>query len=197
MPLSQSQYPDLKAYREYDEHDTYQGLATSTGVLNKGTIVAIATNSGVGTVAATGTGVYNSPFINNRGTVPNTPSYATSLNFGIVNNTVRPANSGDAAIGINLYDCRSVNAFGEGYAWSRGEQKRDQVILPGEGLKIAQRGKFLTNGFSGVPIPGSGAYAQNGVLIPCVFNRNSFNIVGKWLEPADAEGYALIDLNCL
>jgi hypothetical protein len=55
---------------------------------------------------------------------------------------------------------------------------------------------FSVNNFSGTPAANLGAYVNGGSLIPCVYNRNLFpGIVGKFLEGADADGYALFNLD--
>lgn len=195
MALNQTGSPNLKPFRSYTEHEVINGLYSSSVVpLNKGTFVTIIQASGNPNVNLTGTGLAAvSPFIGYANAVPGTPEYATSLQFGIVSNKVRAANSGEVVLGVSLVDCAETNKYGEAFAyrpvWERHEQ---QVVVSGEALKILTRGLITTNGFSGTPSANTGAYVHAGVLVPCPYNKTTQpQLVGKFLEGADADGYAL------
>ena len=198
MALSQSNPIDLKAFRSYSENDVINGLfSAQTLPLYKGTFVTIVSALGNPNVNLTGTGLSAvTPFVGSLGDNPNTPSYATSLRFGIAGNKVRAANSGEVVLGMSLVDCQETNKYGENYAFRpRAERDRDQVVLSGEGLKIVTQGLFSTKGFIGTPSANTGAFVNSGVLVPCVYNKTSFpTLVGKFLEGADNDGYALFKI---
>lgn len=193
MALSQSTYPALKAYRDYDEHDVNNGnYAAQTVPLLQGLFVTPVVISGFPNVNTTGTGFATSGnFISPLPAFGGTPSYAYSPFFGIKNMLVRPANSGDVTLGMNLYTCAEYDKFGESYARNLRRKYADQVVMSGEGLKILTKGVVCTNGFSGTPVANQGAYVSGGYLIPCVYNKALFpTIVGKFLTGPDNDGFA-------
>ena len=200
MALSQSQTPDLKAFRSYSEHDVINGLFTyDTGSGNKGTFVTISQASGNPNVAQTGTGVsVNTAFIGSLGNWGEAPAYATSLRYGIQANKVRAANSGEVVLGVMLHDVRETNQYGTNYAYEPTYKKgEDQVVLSGEGVKILTKGLITTNGFLNTPSANTGAYVSGGYLVPCAYNKTTFpQLVGKFLEGADSDGYALFKVEC-
>ena len=198
MALTQSQSPDLKAFRSYSEHNVINGLFTlDTGSGNKGTFVTISQASGNPNVNQTGTGVSaNTAFIGSLGDWGLAPAYATSLRHGIQANKVRAANTGEVVLGMLLHDVRETNQYGTNYAYEPAYKKtEDGVVLSGEGVKILTAGLVSTNGFINTPVAGSGAFVNSGVLVPCVYNKTTFpQLVGKFLEGADADGYALFKI---
>lgn len=192
MALSQSRVPSLKAWRDYDEHDVSNGMyAAQTAPLYQGLFVTIAQASGNPNVSNTGTGFAPSgTFIAPLSPYGSLPSYVSAPFFGIKNNLVRPANSGEVVFGMNLVDCAEYDKWGQSYAVNNRKKFADQVVLSGEGLKILKRGTVTTNGFSGTPAVNSGAYVSAGMLIPCVYNKALFpGIVGKFVNPVDQDGY--------
>ena len=198
MAITQSRSVDLKGYRNYSESNVINGLHSATTIpLYKGSFVTVTVSSGNVNANQTGTGLAPANvFIGSLGDWGNAPAYATSLRFGIKNSFVRAANSGETVLGMTLVDCVENNAYGENYAYkSRAERNEAQVVLSGEGLKIVTRGEFSVNNFSGTPAINSGAYVNGGSLIVCQNNKTLFpGIVGKFLEPADADGFALFKL---
>lgn len=198
MAITQSRSVDLKAFRSYSEHDVINGLHSAITVpLYKGSFVTVTVASGNPNVNQTGTGLSPVvPFIGSLGDWGNAPAYATSLRFGIGGNKVRAANSGETVLGMTLVDCVENDSYGVNYAY-QGRDKRNeaQVVLSGEGLKIVTKGLFSVNNYSGTPAVNSGAYVNGGSLIVCQYNKTLFpGIVGKFLEPADADNFALFKL---
>ena len=198
MAITQSRSVDLKAFRSYSEGDVINGLHSAITVpLYKGSFVTVTVASGNPNVNNTGTGLYPVvPFMGSLGDWGNAPVYATSLRFGIGGNKVRAANSGEVVLGMTLVDCVENDSYGVNYAYQgRNKRNEDQVVLSGEGLKIVTKGLFSVNNFSGTPALNSGAYVNGGSLIPCQYNKTLFpGIVGKFLEAADVDGYALFKL---
>ena len=198
MAITQSRSVDLKAFREYSEFDVINGLHSATTIpLYKGSFVTVTVASGNVNANQTGTGL--SPanvFVGSLGDWGNAPAYATSLRFGIGHSKIRAANSGETVLGMTLVDVVENDAYGVNYAYSpRSSRNEAQVVLSGEGVKIVTKGLFSVNNFSGTPALNSGAYVNGGSLIPCQYNKTLFpGIVGKFLEAADADGFALFKL---
>lgn len=168
MALSQSQTPDLKAFRSYSESDIINGLFSAETMFNKGTFLTISQASGNPNVAQTGTGTsVNTAFIGSLGNWGEAPAYATSLRYGIQANKVRAANSGEVVIGVSLVDVRETNQYGTNYAYEPAyKRSEDQVVLSGEGVKILTKGLISTNGFLNTPSANTGAYVSGGYLVP-------------------------------
>lgn len=193
----------LKPYRDYSEHDVINMFAT-TGVLQKGTLVSVV--AGVGNTNVfqnTGAGAAT-PYQTVSTAFGSAPSYAYSTR-GSVAWTVGAATSQTAAtgtmsngacIGMLLYEVASTNRFGEDYryrpTWDREEQ---QVCLVGDPVPIVKRGTFLTNNISGTAAAGSGFVALAGKFH--VQNYNKGVSLGTFLTSADADGYALVLLDCV
>lgn len=199
MPLSQVGSPNIKALRNFSEHEVINGIFSSTTVpMPKGTVVTINTSSGNVNIAVTGTGTaYPSPFLSSSPSPYGfPPSYVTSDWFGIWNNQVRPCNSGDVPLGITLVDVAEYNRFGESYAArSRAEREEQQVVLSGEAVKILTRGWVKVNSIVGTPSGNMGAYPSGGFLVACPYNKTAYpSLLGKFLSPVDADGYALFKL---
>jgi hypothetical protein len=192
MPLSQSGL-GLKAYRDYDEHDVINGVyAAQTVPLPQALFVTAVTVSGFPNVNTTGTGFAPSgSFISPLSPYGFPPAYVSSLFFGIKNNLVRPANSGEVVLGMNLHTCAEYDKYGESYARNLRRKYADQIVMSGEGLKLVTKGIFVTNAFSGTPTANQGAYVSGGYLIPCTYNKTLFpGLVGKFLTGPDQDGYA-------
>lgn len=87
------------------------------------------------------------------------------------------------------------NRFGEDYryrpTWDREEQ---QVVVVGDSVPIVKRGTFHTNNISGTAAAGSGFVASQGRFLVQQYNRATS--LGTFLTSADADGYALVALNC-
>ena len=192
MALSQSTTPGLKAYRSYDEHDVLNGeYAAQTVPLAQALFVTAIQNSGHPNVGTTGTGYATSgQFISPLTPYGFVPDYASAPFFGIKNNLVRPANSGEVVLGMNLITCAEVDKYGQSYAVDLRKKYSNQVVLSGEGLKLLTAGVVCTNGFSGSPALNQGAYVSAGMLIPCTYNKTLFPyLVGKFISNVDPDGY--------
>lgn len=194
----------LKPFRDYSEHDVLNMFA-ATGVLERGTLVSIA--SAVG----------NTNVFQNTGAPPATPYQTVSTSFGSAPSyayvtrgsvawTVGKATSATAATGVQtaatvgmlLYDVASTNKFGEDFRYRpQYERYEQQVALVGESVPIAKRGTFHVGPpvLSGTPVAGSGFTASNGKFLVGAYNKGVS--LGAFLTNADADGYALVALDCL
>lgn len=192
----------LKPYRDYSEHDVIN-LFTTTGVLQKGTLVSVVSAVGNTNVYQnTGAGAAT-PYQTVSTAFGGAPSYAY-VTRGNVAWTVGAATTQTAAtgtmpdkacIGMLLYEVASTNSFGEDYRYRPDWDKDEKgVCLVGEAVPIVKRGTFLTNNISGVAAAGSGFTALGGK-----FYANNFNkavALGTFLSSADADGYAFVALDC-
>lgn len=188
--------PNLKPFRDYDEHEVINLFAHVDSACNKGTFVTITAADGNTNVSL----LANSPatpHMDYQASLSNVPSRAL-VQREEVTWKVDSAQSGDVALGMTLYDVAEDNAFGEKYLfrpyYERAEQ---QVVISGEAVPIVTRGIFKINGFSGTPGPNSGgilgpSYIQGKVLV-----SNSTSLgqrCGKFLTSEDADGYAIFKL---
>lgn len=166
----------------------------ATGEMNKGTLVAI------------GTAIGNTNVLQNTGTPPATPYQTVNTTFGgapayaytvmgKVAATVKSAGPTDSCIGMTLNDVRETNRFGENYryrpTWDAAE---NDIVLIGQSVPIARRGIFWVDNIVGTAAAGSGFTASGGRFVPQVYSRSTS--IGTFLTNEDADGYAMIALNC-
>lgn len=192
----------LKPYRDYSEHDVLNIFAT-TGILEKGTLVSIASAVGNTNVFQTTGTPPATPYQTVSTAFGNAPSYAY-VTRGSVAWTVGKATSATsstgvqtaATIGMLLYDVATTNSFGEDYRYRPAYERHEkQIALVGESVPIVKRGTFMTNNFSGTPTAGSGFTASNGKFLVGPYNKGVS--LGAILTSADADNYALVALDCL
>jgi hypothetical protein len=184
----------LKPYYQCDEHDKFNCFA-ATGEMNKGTLVAI------------GTAIGNTNVLQNTGVPPATPYQTVSTAFGgapayaytvmgKVAATVKSAGPTDACIGMTLNDVKETNRFGENYryrpTWDAAE---NDIVLIGQSVPVARRGTFYVDNIAGTAAAGSGFTASGGRFVPQVYSRSTS--IGVFLTNEDADGYAMIALNCV
>lgn len=193
----------LKPFRSYSEHDVIN-MFTTTTALQKGTLVSISSAVGntnvfqnTGTPPAT-------PYMTNSTAFGGAPSYAY-VTRGNVAWTVAAATSSTAAtgvqtaacIGMTLYETATTNRFGEDYRYRpKWDAEGQQICIVGsQAVPIVKRGTFHTNNFSGTPVAGSGFTASAGKFLVGAYNKGTS--LGAILTSADADGYALVALNCV
>lgn len=194
--MALSDKPNLKPYNDYDEKDVINGLfAAETVPMNKGTFVTITASYGNNNVYLTGSGVTASPALATVTSANGAPSYATSLQYGLVGK-VAAANSGQVVLGMTLSDTKEFNNYGERFRFGPQDYKDErEVVVSGQSVRIVTKGRHKLNSFIGTPSFNTGAYASGGYLIPCPYNKTLFpQLVGKFLTGADADGYALFQI---
>ena len=187
----------LKPYYQCDEHDKFNCFA-ATGTMNKGILVAL--SSAIG----------NTNLLQNTGAPPATPYQTVSEAFGgapayaytvvgKVAATVKSATSataGEAVIGMTLNDTKETNRFGENYrfrpTWDAAE---NEIVLIGQSVPIARRGTFYVDNIQGTAAAGSGFTAGTGKFLPQVYSKSTS--LGVFLTNEDADGFAMIALNCV
>lgn len=183
----------LKPFRAYSETDVINMFAT-TGVLSKGTLVAISAAAG-NTNVLQNTGASVTPYQTTTTAFGLPPTYAYHKR-GDVTWTVKAAGPTDVCIGMLLYDVQSTNRFGEDYRYqSTYERYEQQISLVGEATPVVRRGLFMTDNIVGTASLNSGFIASGGQLVPQVYSKTTS--LGVFLTSEDADGHALIALNCV
>lgn len=183
--------PNLKPYRDYDEHEVYNGLfSANVASLNKGTFVSVVAGGSGNTNVFQNTNRPPTPILGLGPSYGNGPSRVTSYRSE-VKWKVQACPSGTVPLGVALYDVRETNEHGESFlakpAYERFEQ---EIVVSGEALPILARGLINLRGFSGTAAPGSGInYCVNGAGVVGVYTKGTS--YGRFLSAADNDGYAL------
>lgn len=181
---------NLKAYRDYSEHDVTNGLFklnTATG--SKGTPVVI-----------------NGSGWNSSLNLTVAQNLAAGLNGGNSTSTrwqvpaeVRAAVSGEKPFGITLFDTLETGPFGTPFMWDKQRRIEKQVLISGEAQPIVHKGLFLVGPFQTGETPGVGKFlvvratGEYGVATGSTVPATAF---GRFLGPKDSDGYALAHINC-
>jgi hypothetical protein len=186
--------PNLKPYRNYNEHDVIDLFAHVDGVANKGSLVGITTANG-NTNVWNGAGTPPTPHVAVYGQIAGVPTRAYAARHHVTWK-VKNTSSGEVPLGILLFDVRENNPFGEKLIFRpRHERYENDIIVSGEAALVVTRGIFSVNGFVGTPGPNSGAVpstTSGQVLV--TNNVTGVANVGKFLTSADPDGYALFKL---
>jgi hypothetical protein len=183
--------PNLKPFRDIDDHDVVNIYAYSgTYPVTKGTFVKIAS-----------TGWSTSQEIDELGNVgaawTNVVSqrYGTAAKVGICNG------SGDAAVGMLLYDGREVDENGEKLIFHKEKQYKMQCFLSGQNAPFATRGVFLYSGVNGAATAGGDAYlgVDGGIVgtasgTATLASIGTITRVGRFLGATDVNGWTLFKL---
>lgn len=189
MNLTQS--PNLKPFRDYDEHEVYNGFfSANVTTLNKGTFVSIVAGASGNTNVFQNTNRPATPLLGIGPAYGGAPSRAVSYRSE-TKWKVQACPSGTVPLGVALYDVRETNAYGESYLARPSQERYEQeVVVSGEALPILARGLVNLKGFSGTATPGSGInYCVNGSGVVGVYTKGTS--YGRFLSAADYEGYAL------
>ena len=177
---------NLKAFRQYDEHDVINLFSPSgadTPVpLNKGTLVAVTGNGWQNGGAA------ELEMIGNPGA-----AYANTVaqRYGVPAH-VCVAQAADAPLGITLYDVKEEDENGEKLSYNPRKAAELQAVVSGQAVPVVTRGVFLYNGIGGTPAAGGAVYsAADGALTAATGGTG----VGRFLGIKDADSNVLIHLN--
>lgn len=189
--------PNLKPYRNVNEHDIIDLYAHVDASANKGSLVSITSANGNTNVwNGVASGSNPAPHLDVFGQLTNTPDRAYSARYEVTWK-VKNAASGEVPLGILYYDVREVNAYGEKLIFRpRYERDEKEYVISGEAVPIVTRGLFKINGFHGTPGPNSGAVPTTGTAGYFLVTNNTTGTanVGKFLSSADADGYAIFKL---
>lgn len=178
--------PNLKPFRDYDEHDVVNLYAHQLGAVNRGTFVKLVTGADPDDHSAWG---------NNN--LQNSPSNVVNLRH-IVNWKVATAGSGDVVFGMTLYDVAEVTEWGDKLQFQPAYKAAElNTVVSGRAVPIARRGMFEINGFSGTPDAGSGAAIHDVTAgqLKITTNPQATDNVGIFLSQSGADGYALFLLD--
>jgi hypothetical protein len=201
--------PNLRPFRDYDEHDVINlftltdnstDLSADNSKVNKGTLVQINTddepNGWLNSDEAFGS-LGNASGPTYGGTV--------SLRYGVTAK-VKPCESGQAPLGITLYDMAERDENGEKLLYNPRKAEEMQVVLSGQSMPVATKGIFLYSGqltsneyLRSNLTPGLAIYQSNsgaGELgIESTAPGGTVPVkVGKALGKVDANNHVLIKL---
>ena len=189
MNITQS--PNIKPFRDYDEHEVYNGFfSANVASLNKGTFVSIVPGASGNLNVIQGANRPPTPLLGAGPAYGNGPARVTSYRSE-VKWKVQATPSGTVPLGVALYDVRETNAFGESFL-SRPQYERieQEVVVSGEALPILARGLIALKGFTGTAAPRSGInVCVNGLGVVGTYTKGTS--FGRFLSAADADGYAL------
>lgn len=191
--------PNLKPFRDYTEHEVINGFFAANVVpMNKGTFVSIVPGASGNTNVAGASGQRNhppTPLLTQISNLNGAPDYAVSPRWG-VSWKVKPAASGEPVLGVALYDTKETNKYGESLAYRGGYERNElNAVVSGQAVPILRRGLITTNAYSGVPSAGTGiTHIVNGIGIIGQYVKGQS--IGKFIQSADADGYAMFLLEC-
>lgn len=172
--------PNLKPFRQYDDHDVINLFSYEGASATKGTFVKIVSGWQSQDVLE---GLHGEPGAFYGNTV--STRYKTSA-------TITPCTStGDKTIGMLLYTVAETDENGEKLIFNPRKAAEMQISLSGQAVPIATRGLFLYSGISGDPVVGNPVYIANDGGLTCTGNR----VVGQFLGLKETDGYTLIHLD--
>lgn len=193
--------PNLKPFRDIDEHEVIGLFAHVSGEVPRGILVKPVSTSGGGN-----TNVKCSP------SSPSTPYVARAEDRGVdglpkyvyanrhkVNWTVDTATSGTTnPLGLTLDPVSVKNKWGEDYSFYHQNRAEGDFIPSGQAVPILVRGLVKIKGHIGTPDNGSGAAVSTttpGRVDVVAYNRTTnASLVGKFLSGNDVDGYAILKL---
>lgn len=174
--------PNLRPMRDYDEHDVLPFYTwTGTVPVNKGTFVKVV-----------GSGWMDTNALEFQGSPGASYNNTVSQRWGIIPKVAATV-SGEACLGMLLYSVLETDENGEKLIFHKQKQEELQAVLSGQAVPIVTKGIFLYSGIDGAPTAGSIAYTSGGQLTP---TNVGFTKVGKFLGGKNAQGWALVRLNC-
>lgn len=177
--------PVIRPYRQVDENDCINGFFAYSGAVpvTAGTFVKI-----VSGYAAD----IHSAIVGDAGFVP---TNAVSPRWGVPAKVTAVNSSGDAAVGMLLYDVREVDENGEKLVYNPRKAIENNWVISGCGVNIATKGLFMFSGVYGTPTAGAAAYlANDGNITTTGGSTTTATRVGKFLGPVDSNGFVLFKL---
>ncbi len=180
----------LKPLRQYSEFEVINWFSLNAETGAKGSLVSIQ-GSGAKSDALT-------PVI----------SLNLAAQIGVTNNAyspqyeiqpkVRMATSGEVPFGMMLNDVLKEDAWGHRYRWDATRKAEREAVVSGEAVPIVQRGYFLIGPFgTGTAISGGSFLGVSDTVAgDYKVQSSATNACGEFFGPKDADGYALVYLNC-
>jgi hypothetical protein len=176
---------NLKPFRDINEHEVITLFSTVEGDVSKGTFLQL---------------VSFNPDNHNGFTTqipsPSVPVGAFSANYEVFAK-VQMAQNSSGVLGLSLVDVVSKNPN----VWTVADQRRYFDKIPsGQAVPILKRGLVELAGYSGVAYPGAKGYViatgQIAVAAPALSGSQLLN-VGTFLSTSGADGYAVLQVNCI
>lgn len=174
--------PTLKPFRDYDEHEVINLFGYSGSYpTNRGTFVKVAVGWNndleIRTMGAFGGASYPHTISDRYGV----PAWVTACS------------SGDASIGVTLYDAKEVDENGELLKYNQSKADALRAVISGQAMPVLKRGMILYSGVYGSPVGGTTLYTWNNGELSTT--GASTHAVGKALGPKDSKGYVLINVD--
>jgi hypothetical protein len=188
--------PNLKPFRDYDEHDVVNLFTLrDQSDVNKGTFVKL--TSGQGWVST------DEPFGDTQSTAGSVNYVGRAVsNRYIVQAGLGIAGSGDAPIGMTLYDMKETDENGEKLLFNPQKAAEMQTAISGQAVPVATRGVFLYSGTTlhaatnVAPDAGNVLYAADNGDITTTIAANFAKKVGVCLGAKGSDNYVLIKIDC-
>ncbi len=188
--------PNLKPFRDYDEHDVINLFTLKDqSDVNKGTFVKL--TSGQGWVST------DEPFGDTQSAVGSLNYVGRAVsNRYIVQAGLDIAGSGDAPIGMTLYDMKETDENGEKLVFNPRKAAEMQTAISGQAVPVATRGVFL---YSGATLAAdTNVAADAGNVLKAADNGeittssadNFAKKVGVCLGAKDSANFVLIRIDC-
>jgi hypothetical protein len=179
--------PTLLPQRNYNDHDVYNQFKfnpTGTYPALKGTFVKVLS------------GLMTDQQIIALGSVGAAWSQTVSQRYGVQPSVATCTSSGDAVLGMLLYDVRETDENGERLIYHPDKQDKMQATLSGLPVPIVTRGMFVYSGVEGtLPAAPRAAYLGiNGGITISGSATSTATKVGQFLGPADANGIVYLKL---
>ena len=173
----------IRPFRDVSEHEVINLFAFQSGAADRGQFVKI-----------------SSGFLNDRNNLsldlPAGAEYGNTLSRRW---SVRPrvtlCGSGDAPLGLLLYDVKETDENGEKLLYKPEKQAELQCVLSGQAVPVATRGIFLYSGVDGNPgaiAAGDTAYSSNFGKVTTQGAAGA--AVGTFLGPIDSNNHVLLKL---
>jgi len=180
--------PKLRPFRNYDEKDVINLFAFSGTV---GTNAGDSVNAGT-LVKLAGDGWKATDEPNEMlGDMGSSYGNTVSERYGVVPK-VALCGTGDAPLGITLYDVKEVDENGELLKFNPRKAAEIEAVISGQAVPIVTKGMFLYSGASLTGVAaGANVYAGAAGEIATVGSV----VVGKALGATDSNGHTLIQID--
>lgn len=187
--------PNLGNFRQYNETDVINLFKYAGSYpVNKGTFVKIGSG-----VMSDNTAAY----INTVASVGGAYGNVQSTRWGLQPFVMPVTSSGDAPIGMLLYDGRESDENGEKLLFNPRKAAEMGVFISGQAAPIVTKGVFLYSGIGGttvVPVTGGAkAYLAIDASIQTQTGGVGATVqatqVGRFLGPNDSLGFAMVSVN--
>lgn len=115
---------------------------------------------------------------------------------------VTAAGTGDAVVGMTLFDLKEVDENGEQLKFNPRKQQEIEAVISGQAMPLVTRGRFLYSGITGAVTAGDVLYAgPDGVIESVAANAHNGDldddatVVGRALGSKDSNGWVLVSLD--